>query len=244
MPHPASKWRPIRRIALSLCCALIVVMIASRINRPIPLAILTTDPRPGDEIINSVDIDTRSINTALASLRAVSKANILLDKSSLDPSDKFITAESPDMPPLHFKNVRLRSALDVVLHFRNPYVMELREDAASITVGGAGSSLVPVYLRIYDIRDLIAASQPREALTATMSQQRAISPEREVSESLEDIFEQSTLPGAWRDQWSIRVWSGRLIVAASDKGHRGIQQMLLMLRTTGTLNTSEGKSTP
>ncbi len=244
MPRSSIKWNSLRRLAISLACALTIVLLASRTNRPVPLQILTPAPRPGDEILKSVTIDMRSINASLASFRAVSKTNIILDRSLLDPKDKFITDEWPDMPPLVFKNVRLRSALETVLHFRNPYVMELREDAGSITVGGSGTSLVPVYLRIYDIRDLIPAPRPAQPLTPTYSQQQSLSPQQESSDTLEYIFQETTLPGAWQDQWFVHVWSGWLFVNASDKGQRGVQQMLLILRTSGTLNASEGKSTP
>jgi hypothetical protein len=245
MPHRASKWHSLRRLATSLACALAVVLIASRINRPYPLEILTPTPRPGDEILKSVHIDMRSINASLASLRAVSKTNIIFDKSSLDPNDKFGTADWPDTPPLDLHNAHLRAALAVVLHLRNPAVLELREDAASITVGGPDTSLRPVYLRMYDISDLVPDPPPIQSTRPTNMQRRAISLRREISQAIENLFQECIATDAWyRQKWSLHVWSARLVVAAGDKGQRAVQQMLLMLRTSGTLNPSEGKSTP
>lgn len=238
-----------RRAAVSICSALAIVFIASRINRPAP-PLLISAPRPGDELLKDVTLDMRSLRTALDSLRASTRTKIVIEEKTLaqfDPSS-FAQAEKP----LHLRNVHLSSALAIILERSvSNGALILSENAGGVIIAPPGEMLRPVYLRMYDIRDLIHTSVEEDAAVVSNMQQQqqraSFSTEDEINQSLERLLKEtaaSSDPYAFDTEWSLQIWSGRLFVNASDIGHRDIEKMLLMLRGIDTLSKQQAKARP
>lgn len=218
-------WVFVRRAVVSISWALAVVLIGSRINPPIQGGILDRQPRLIDELIPAVDIDCSSLQSAVESLRKVAKTKVDVDMKSLEVYSE-TDPNYAKQKPLRLRNVRLGAALSAVMTLKQfAGSPEFHEEGGAIVIGGRGTSRLPIYTQIYDLRDLLdmhvaSGSAPWRDNTDP------------ISASYESLFIESLgweKWGDWQSPWSLAVWSGRLIVKANREGHHSVQELLRSL---------------
>src|SRR3954447_26889587 len=82
-----SKWQTLRRAAISIGCALLVVLIGSRVNRPSRVRILDEAPRVADRILPTVQLDTTSLAAVVDSINHVADRTVQLETAHLNDDD-------------------------------------------------------------------------------------------------------------------------------------------------------------
>src|SRR4051812_44531044 len=113
MPMPRRRRRAWKDLLLATTIAVAVAYLASRVNRAPP------PPPPAapyfsvlDEVIPEVDLDTRTVRTAIDSLSKRTRARIVIDPG-VDVPDA--NPDTATQPPQTFRDVRLGALLSRIL---------------------------------------------------------------------------------------------------------------------------------
>lgn len=224
----------LRRAAISVTTACLVVLIGSRIN-PInqPAA---TAPTASDEVLSQVDVNDESFGAAIDSIRRTCRSKIILNDQELErvgletyyvPADDRSTKNH-----LRLTNVRLGTVLSVVLKAFGRRPIECRVNRDTITIGAAPEIL----RRVYDVRDIVAECDrywgpPPSQPSAGTRGSDPPSVEERVGEDL--TFSLRALDIEWDGRnvlWHASSWGGWLIIDSTPSGHRQIEQFLELLR--------------
>lgn len=238
MKTPSSRaFTSLRQTGVALCCAAAVALIGSRINRPASYELLTSPPRAADEVLPEVTLDMRSLRLAIASIQKSAKSRIVID-DTLPPDDQAAIANLNASPTIPLHNVRLGAVLSIVLEQlpQGSSRWEFHEENGVVILCAPGKSHMPVYPRMYDVRDLAAhvhpSTAPIPAVTGSgIFGSPATNPET-ADQLLKGALQMSN--GAqwepWGQGWDMQVWSGYVIATASSDGHRALEELLFTLR--------------
>lgn len=213
-----------RRFVVALVCAAVSALLMSRINRPMPLGVLL-ETHAADEVLPKIQLDMRSLHAATASIQDVAKARIVFAQDV--PLDD---REPANWPALPLRNIRLGTVLSIVLeHFRErPKLSYLYSSERSGEIVIDNPPALPVYLRAYDVSDLLARydeAKPRR----TGSEQSLLS--ATSSRAIEELFLNCSGSSPWIEpKWDAQVWAGFLIVKADPQQQREVQKLLAGLR--------------
>jgi hypothetical protein len=252
-----SNWRALRRIVLSIVCALLVVMVGSRFNRPSRMGIADQLPRVADRVLPNLQLDTTSLAALVDSINSVAARTARLESAHLNVDDRQ-SNQWPSPPPM--RNVRLGTALAVGTQSWHGYNggVELREENGALFIDGRGSATTPAAAaRLYDVRDLLAQaeawSKPLRPLHPRPSRQQGLfaggggggaglfsgggggdqdyEPLRatEIAATIRDTI----YPQLWDNppaNWHAQGWGGWVFVYASSAAQLDVEQLLALLR--------------
>jgi len=217
----------VRRVAVALVCASASALLASRVNRPVPLDVLH-EFRAADEVLPQVQLDMRSLRSAVASIQRVAKCKIVIESPTLPPDDDRHD-EPAKWPVLPLRNVRVGTALSIVMeYFRDEPFVSYTERSGEIVIDDPPKR--PVFMRMYDISDLVARGREAQARSAASNQS--------VNQALEEIFFDCSTE--WPEQ-NANVWGGFLIVNANAQQQRETQKLLAGLRRQYLQTPEDGR---
>jgi hypothetical protein len=238
----------VRRIGAAALAAVLVTIVASRVNKPARLLVLDDFPRAADVVLADVTIDMTSLPAAVESIRKAAPGGaVVVDAGSpLGPSYK-----PPGPPSLRVRNVRVGTALSIVFdHFRGGSVesQEFRTEPGRVVVGGPGAAWNEAFGKVYDVRDLLAAAQgagyPTAYQTTLAAPPGALTYKVWAGEGelLAAIVAERDAPSYGSNSaWCAHAWAGRLFVAADANGHRDVEHLLMLLRLkTASRGSSNG----
>jgi hypothetical protein len=209
------------RLAVSVGCALAVVGIASRVNRPPRLAIVVETPRAADLVLANVRWDANSFRSAIESIQKAAPGVVVADWESLRDFDEPADLRYP-RPVVRLRHVRVGTLLYLAVDpFRSSDPPEFVQEPGRVVVRGRNATAPrPVTTRIYDLRRIQGPVVPSSAVDAWDGYGEA------MAESVREIcypFAQHE-PG-----WRADGCGGWLLVSASDDGHRAVEAALLLI---------------
>jgi hypothetical protein len=243
------------RAIVAVGSALVVVLAASRVNRPERVRLLEEPPHVADRVLAEVRLETSSLRKVLGSIDRAAPGAVRLDEASLSEDDQ-TTYNWPAQPPL--RNVRLGKALMLgTQQWRGDDGVEWREAGGAIVVGGPGSASAPPVGRLYDVRDILdeaeAWSKPLRPLHPRPAQQgifggaggRSTVQQRGLfgggpddveplrADSIASAIMDVVDPRMWdtpKSNWQACGWAGWVFVRASPRALRDVERLLALMR--------------
>jgi len=243
-----------RRLLTRAGWALLIVLFASRINRPMRIHVLDEPPRLLDQILAQVRLDATSLPDAVNNVSQAAGGQVNLDTADfsaeeMDPTNfppnpvpRLLQSPPTVPPPLH--NVRLETAIAVATLPWTGYDGHLtwREENGAIIVAGKESAAQQPQCRLYDVRDIVREAgawwtrmphvprPPRGLFGMQLSSDDDGSPSaRDVAGLIEGVI----YPHRWDNvpfNWYAEGWDGWVLVRASPQAHRDIELFLMLLR--------------
>lgn len=143
-----------KRLSISVLSALVVVAMASRINRPVERATPAREPLL-EKVIATVSINMKTSDDALSAIQAAADIPIHFDAAVMVPSGR---KPAPDATlPIVLHDVRVADALAVVLdHFGYLERSDMYEEKGAIGIRLREDLVTPLRRvgRAYDVGDL------------------------------------------------------------------------------------------
>jgi hypothetical protein len=212
----ASVVRVVARFGVSVGCALGVVWVASRVNRPARWAVVEVTPRVADLVLADVRWDPTSFRSAIESVRRAAPAGaVVVDWESLrelnEPAEPRYRR-----PVVRLRNVRVGTLVRLSFDsFTNDHASVIRQEGGRILVGGPGT-LQPVTTRLYDLRHFLGSVAGDDAEWEYAADG--------VAESLRNrVF---SFPAEGSSAGGCGRW---LVVSSTDAGHRAVEEYLLLI---------------
>lgn len=201
-------------------------------TRPGPGGVLYPPPTAADvklaQVIGPIRFHGVPFDAAVERLREMTGANLFVDRAGLDVAGlDGKAAVDLDLPPMPLSGV-----LRELGHPVSTLTARVGYSAADgVIVLSTGDRLArESILRVYDVRDLVAAMVAEQA----SGPDRPAKTSDEVLKDLADVLTTFAGPEEWRDNGgpvgSIRELSGRLLVTQSWDGHRQVEALLATLR--------------
>jgi hypothetical protein len=239
-----SNWQTLRRILISTGCALLAVLIGSRVNRPSRVQLFDERPRVADRVLANLQLDTTSLAAVVDSVNRASDRTVQLESSHLNDADRR-SNRWPSPPPM--RNVRLGTALSMATQFWQEYRggVELREENGALIISGAGSATSPdPAARLYDVRDILAEAEvwstPLRPLHPRPPQQQGLFSSGSYEEygpiraaEIAAMIRDTIYPQLWDDpstKWQVDGWGGWVFVYASPAAHCDVERLLALVR--------------
>jgi hypothetical protein len=233
--------RPIaRRLLTSIGTAVLVVLVASRVNRPTESRVLGGMPKPANEVLPHVQLKTRSVQDLVESINRVAKEKVRLSPTL--PAQLPGNDDVPDPLPLH--NVRLETALALGL---KPWAFLGQRDG-TIFDKSREMSKAPVEGRLYDVRDILSAVDRWEKpLWPIPSVWERTHPSGPISgygplgdyaparaSLVASLIQSVVLDDSWNSgsvlYFHASGWGGWVYVRATPYHHRNVELLLMLLR--------------
>jgi hypothetical protein len=232
---------------------MVVILIASRINRPQRIRILDEPPRLLDQVIPEVRLDATTLPAAVERVSQAAHGRVKLDTTDFSPEEMDPKSFPPDPaprllqfppaapPPLH--NVRLETAIAVATIPWTGYQGHLtwREENGNIIIAGKESPAQQPICRLYDVRDILQEAagwwgrqpqfpRPPRGLFMQLNSDDDGSPR---AADIASAIQTTINPYRWDDptfNWLVQGWDRWVFVRASPQAHRDIELFLMLLR--------------
>jgi hypothetical protein len=233
--------RPVAvRVLTTVGAALVVVLVASRVNRPTGFRAIDELPKPADEVLPHVQLKTRSVQDLVESINRVAKEKVRLSPTL--PAQLPGNDDVPDPLPLH--NVRLETALALGL---KPWAFLGQRDG-TIFDKSREMSKAPVEGRLYDVRDILSAVDRWEKpLWPIPSVWERTHPSGPISgygplgdyaparaSLIASLIQSVVLDNSWNSgsvlYFNASGWGGWVYVRATPYHHRNVELLLMLLR--------------
>ncbi len=202
-----------------------------------------------DRRVASVNFDGTPLDEAIESLRRQTGADITLKTGELTSAGL-----APKMPvTLRAADLPLKRVLELVCDdfgSNSSAMLDVRAQDGQIIVSTRHDHARFAVIRMYDVRDLIAAHHDTRYRLGWRPPERSTSPQTsssgsvfgrphpapydEAIETLTRLLMELVEPDMWRDNGgtvgNIRDFNGRLIIVGTPAMHDGIVELLAMLR--------------
>ncbi len=241
-------WEPVIRSAYIIAVAVLVGLLAWRVNRPESTRGYDTGLDPVLlQPIKNVDVDTSSLRRAVESLNKVSPVKIELDADSFRHEKDLVAKADPERSPpvkLKLRGATVGQALAAVIATFDVGSLQLTfiVDNGWIIIGQS-SQLIPrdkIITRDYEIDDLLdqwepADHKPSGGLFGNGSQTASVahSNRQDAADDLVRLLQMTLFQSIWdgiNRPTNCQLFYGRLVITGPPQLHRDVQRLLFLLR--------------
>lgn len=248
----------IGRLLVSVTAALLVVAVASRVNRgPARARVLDEWPTAADRMLAEVEVDaSRSLAEGVELINRAAPGGVRVEWVNLQPEDWHARGWPEAGEALRLRDVRLGTAVALWARMRGEDGLEWRLEKDAIVIGGPGTATEDLVGRLYDVGDIatdvevwlarlgpLAESQPGggglfsggggSAPAPTLSQVKGGPVYWDAADELALLICQTIHPADWSRAgglWVAWGWHRWIYVRAPLETHRMVERLLMIVR--------------